>query len=482
VLPGDYNTDGLVDVADGAVWRAAYGTSVSAFNGADGNGDGVVDQADYVVWRKNVGNTTAAGLRASITGPLPPPITDALWIMLIVQAWKDDSIEIRDAATQYAVEILQRERARIERQVENELGPLAWAVFDLEQPSQGELRQRELESDSPIYILLREAAANHADPEVRARAQGVLDTIHPREIGLPDGVFELPPDLPGPIVPPPVPVPPEDIARIIETGTQQAAVDESVVVPSDNYHTYLVEDGAERIILDFTIEQGQPIETPEVIESVDGIQPSDDVDLPAVSSTDYLAGYYAPDVASIQTEIVALQLVGDAKLVQDNATPANVGVTEEWQLVISDGKVKSITKNGKPHTDPLPANVANDVKPILDQVKSGMVGSILVRYYEVLGCDGKRLDFGGELKETITPSGGVKTGGTKVKDGVVSTPDRLFHIDNAKTFRDKTVLQVIEVSGTVVAYHKITITRTGVTLDVLTKQQYDEELKKLANK
>jgi hypothetical protein len=65
---------------------------------------------------------------------------------------------------------------------------------------------------------------------------------------------------------------------------------------------------------------------------------------------------------------------------------------------------------------------------------------------------------------------------------VVSTPDRLFHIDTDKNFKDKTLLQVIEVSGTVVAYHKITFTKTCVTVEELSKQQYEEELKKLGTK
>ncbi len=35
-------------------------------------------------------------------------------------------------------------------------------------------------------------------------------------------------------------------------------------LPADRYRIYLIEDGAERLILDFTIQQGQPIETPEL--------------------------------------------------------------------------------------------------------------------------------------------------------------------------------------------------------------------------
>lgn len=65
-LPGDYDGDGTVDVADYEVWRAAFGTTDPA---ADGNGDRVVDGADYTLWRDNVG----AGSPASAAGSLAPP-------------------------------------------------------------------------------------------------------------------------------------------------------------------------------------------------------------------------------------------------------------------------------------------------------------------------------------------------------------------------------------------------------------------------
>lgn len=50
-LPGDYNDNGLVDSADYAVWRSAYG-GVDLV--ADGNKDGEVNAADYTVWRDNL--------------------------------------------------------------------------------------------------------------------------------------------------------------------------------------------------------------------------------------------------------------------------------------------------------------------------------------------------------------------------------------------------------------------------------------------
>jgi arylsulfatase A-like enzyme len=49
-IPGDYNNDRLVDVADYATWRSAFGTTGA--NSADGNHDGIVDTGDYVIWRR----------------------------------------------------------------------------------------------------------------------------------------------------------------------------------------------------------------------------------------------------------------------------------------------------------------------------------------------------------------------------------------------------------------------------------------------
>lgn len=55
-IPGDYLTDGVVNQADYAAWKCAFGDAATlAGHGADGNGDGIVDIADYVVWRNNEG-------------------------------------------------------------------------------------------------------------------------------------------------------------------------------------------------------------------------------------------------------------------------------------------------------------------------------------------------------------------------------------------------------------------------------------------
>jgi hypothetical protein len=51
---GDFNGDGVVDIADYTVWADNFGGAGPA---GDGNGDGVVDIADYTVWADNFGST-----------------------------------------------------------------------------------------------------------------------------------------------------------------------------------------------------------------------------------------------------------------------------------------------------------------------------------------------------------------------------------------------------------------------------------------
>ena len=52
-LPGDYDGSGLVDQADYATWKTAFGATGQ--QPADGNGDGTVNLADYTIWRDNLG-------------------------------------------------------------------------------------------------------------------------------------------------------------------------------------------------------------------------------------------------------------------------------------------------------------------------------------------------------------------------------------------------------------------------------------------
>lgn len=53
---GDYADDDIINTADYNYWRARFGTNDLS---ADGNGDGIVNAADYVLWRNAVGNLSA---------------------------------------------------------------------------------------------------------------------------------------------------------------------------------------------------------------------------------------------------------------------------------------------------------------------------------------------------------------------------------------------------------------------------------------
>lgn len=54
-LPGDYDGNGIVDVADYTTWRNGFAAGDILL--ADGNLDGVVDLSDYSVWRDNLGRS-----------------------------------------------------------------------------------------------------------------------------------------------------------------------------------------------------------------------------------------------------------------------------------------------------------------------------------------------------------------------------------------------------------------------------------------
>jgi hypothetical protein len=74
-LPGDYNRDGTVDVADFVVWRMSDGQTGDL--AADGNEDNIVDGDDYTLWRANFGRSVAEEGQGSATA-VPEPISVAL--------------------------------------------------------------------------------------------------------------------------------------------------------------------------------------------------------------------------------------------------------------------------------------------------------------------------------------------------------------------------------------------------------------------
>jgi hypothetical protein len=69
LIPGDYNGDGYVDLADYTIWADNYGQTGSGIPG-DGNNDGVVDLADYTVWADHYGQGTPAAMTAGDDAPV----------------------------------------------------------------------------------------------------------------------------------------------------------------------------------------------------------------------------------------------------------------------------------------------------------------------------------------------------------------------------------------------------------------------------
>ncbi len=76
-LPGDFDRDGEVDSEDYNLWRQSFGVTSGPGLAADGNRDGVVDTADYSLWRDNLGATHQPG-DFNRDGIVDPP-DRALW-------------------------------------------------------------------------------------------------------------------------------------------------------------------------------------------------------------------------------------------------------------------------------------------------------------------------------------------------------------------------------------------------------------------
>ncbi len=81
VLPGDYNSNGVVDAADYVVWRRNSGlTGGATYANGDGDRDGNVTIADYDIWRANFGQT-AAEFGAALATAVPEP---AAWMLAAI--------------------------------------------------------------------------------------------------------------------------------------------------------------------------------------------------------------------------------------------------------------------------------------------------------------------------------------------------------------------------------------------------------------
>ncbi len=86
LLAGDYNSDGLVNIADYTFWRDTLGstTNLSANGDDSGPSQGVIDAADYVVWKGEFGSSlsqTSGAFGAS--QPVPEPSAGLLVMGLL---------------------------------------------------------------------------------------------------------------------------------------------------------------------------------------------------------------------------------------------------------------------------------------------------------------------------------------------------------------------------------------------------------------
>jgi hypothetical protein len=84
-LAGDFNGDGMVNLADYTLWRDNLGADTEAALNGNGNGSGGVDNGDYAIWRDHfvmadLGSTQAAS-------QIPEPGTAVLLLTLVMTCW-----------------------------------------------------------------------------------------------------------------------------------------------------------------------------------------------------------------------------------------------------------------------------------------------------------------------------------------------------------------------------------------------------------
>ncbi len=81
-LPGDYNDDGIVNIADYTVWRDKLGAPASTLdNDIDG---GTIDTRQYLTWKNHFGNTQPAAAAVESTVPEPAAV---LLLLLAAGLW-----------------------------------------------------------------------------------------------------------------------------------------------------------------------------------------------------------------------------------------------------------------------------------------------------------------------------------------------------------------------------------------------------------
>ena len=83
-MPGDFNLDGKVDIADYVLWRDGIGTGTQYEQG-DANLDGHVDANDFAIWRSNFGfvrQALTAGAGSGVGGAAVPELATSTLMVL----------------------------------------------------------------------------------------------------------------------------------------------------------------------------------------------------------------------------------------------------------------------------------------------------------------------------------------------------------------------------------------------------------------
>lgn len=86
-LDGDFNGDGVVNLADYTVWRDNLGADEST-NVLNGNGDGgLVTADDYTLWKNNFGASSSSASSLSANTAVPEPTTSVLLLGAVASTW-----------------------------------------------------------------------------------------------------------------------------------------------------------------------------------------------------------------------------------------------------------------------------------------------------------------------------------------------------------------------------------------------------------
>lgn len=86
-LQGDFNNDGLVNIADYTVWRDNLGAANETAINNNGNRIGGVTSADYAIWKANFGQSSSAISSFTRTATIPEPSSWMLITLLLGSAF-----------------------------------------------------------------------------------------------------------------------------------------------------------------------------------------------------------------------------------------------------------------------------------------------------------------------------------------------------------------------------------------------------------